>query len=80
MLLSARSGSKLGLHSAEGDLDGKHPTNLHFRVANVDEAHAKLVARGVSFEQAPKNQPWGLRSAACRDPDGHLVELVTPVP
>ncbi len=78
VLLSAPAGSKLGLHLAEGERGSKQTVNLHFRVADVDEAYARLSAQGLSFEHVPKRQPWGLRSAAFRDPDGYLVELVAP--
>ena len=48
---------------------------LYFFVKDVDRAHQELVAKGVSFHQAPTDMPWGHRLATCRDPEGRLVCL-----
>jgi predicted enzyme related to lactoylglutathione lyase len=48
---------------------------LYFRVENVDRAHQKLAARGVTFEQSPTDMPWGHRVAILRDPEGRAVYL-----
>ena len=42
---------------------------------DVDALHAELVTRGVSFIHAPISQPWGMLTAAFKDPDGHVWEL-----
>lgn len=47
-----------------------------FRVVDVDEAFAELVAWGAPAVTPPRDRPWGQRSAYVRDPDGNLVELV----
>ncbi|MBA3683713.1 MAG: VOC family protein [Planctomycetes bacterium] len=45
-------------------------------VDNVDAAHARLSAHGVSFVAPPTNRrDWRIRTAHLRDPDGNLVEL-----
>jgi catechol 2,3-dioxygenase-like lactoylglutathione lyase family enzyme len=49
--------------------------NFYFFVADVDAAHAALTARGVIFEQAPADMPWGHRVAVLRDPEGRRVCL-----
>jgi lactoylglutathione lyase len=41
----------------------------------VDAVHADLVERGVDFFQMPSDQPWGMRTAYFKDPDGHVWEL-----
>lgn len=41
----------------------------------VDAVHADLVERGVDFFQKPNDQPWGMRTAYFKDPDGHVWEL-----
>jgi hypothetical protein len=33
------------------------------------------VAKGVVFEQMPKDMPWGWRHAYLRDPDGRQISL-----
>ncbi len=48
---------------------------LYFFVKDVDQAHRDLVAKGVEFQQAPANMPWGHRLAICRDPEGRMVCL-----
>lgn len=53
---------------------------LEFRVADVDATYQRLadVLRG-ALVQVPTTMPWGNRSLLCRDPDGNLVNLFTPV-
>jgi catechol 2,3-dioxygenase-like lactoylglutathione lyase family enzyme len=45
---------------------------------DVDALHADLVERGVGFFQRPADQPWGMRTAYFKDPDGHVWELAQP--
>jgi lactoylglutathione lyase len=53
---------------------------LILAVDDVDQATAELEQRGVRFASAPTDQPdWGIRVSHFRDPDGHLVELYTPL-
>jgi catechol 2,3-dioxygenase-like lactoylglutathione lyase family enzyme len=67
----------IGLHRLSS-----HPTppwnegvRLYLEVDNLDSVCADLAARGVEFEQAPADMPWGWRHAYLRDPDGHLLSL-----
>ena len=46
-------------------------------VDDVDAAYESLVAKGVVFEEAPSDKPWGLRTASCRDPAGYVVCLTS---
>jgi lactoylglutathione lyase len=46
---------------------------------DVDALHAKLVERRVPFFQTPTDQPWGMRTAYFKDPDGHVWELAQPI-
>ena len=48
---------------------------LYFMVEDVDRAHRALVDKGVPFDQAPANMPWGHRVALLRDPEGRRVCL-----
>jgi catechol 2,3-dioxygenase-like lactoylglutathione lyase family enzyme len=42
-------------------------------VANVDEVCARLEAKGVTLDERPNDKPWGLRTAALRDPAGYTI-------
>ena len=57
----------------------EHAIEIHFDVADVDAAYDELVGRGVVFEDAPANRPWGARMAAFRDPEGYVLEIVGPL-
>jgi lactoylglutathione lyase len=46
---------------------------------DVDALHANLVERGVPFFQRPTDQPWGMRTAYFKDPDGHVWEIAQPM-
>ena len=49
--------------------------NFYFFVDDVDAAHRGLTAKGVVFDQAPADMPWGHRLAVLRDPEGRRVCL-----
>lgn len=68
--------------AAEGDpayRSGVSPSlNLQFMfhtAAEVDAAHARLVAAGHVSHAAPWDAPWGQRFARVIDPDGRIVNL-----
>lgn len=44
-------------------------------VDDVDATYADLTARGVTFLNGPMDRPWGIRTAAFRDPAGHIWEI-----
>lgn len=46
-------------------------------VDDVDAHHARTVSEGAAVLSAPKDQPWGLRSYAVLDPEGHQWEFAT---
>ena len=52
---------------------------LYFMVEDVDRAHRELTKRGVAFEMAPMDAPWGHRFAALLDPEGRRVCLAHPL-
>jgi predicted enzyme related to lactoylglutathione lyase len=54
--------------------------SIHLIVEDVDRAHRVLSERGVTFEQAPTDMPWGHRTAVLRDPEGRLLCLAQPIP
>jgi uncharacterized glyoxalase superfamily protein PhnB len=42
---------------------------------DVDALAAKIVARGGTLDQEPKDQPWGTREFALVDPDGFKITI-----
>jgi lactoylglutathione lyase len=44
-------------------------------VEDVDAACKALAERGVALLNGPQDRPWGVRTAAFQDPDGHAWEL-----
>ena len=49
-------------------------------VADCDAACAALAAKGITILNGPIDRPWGVRTAAFQDPDGHAWELAQPIP
>jgi lactoylglutathione lyase len=51
-----------------------------FRVDDVDATYTDLVQRGATAVAGPQDRPaWGVRSAHISDPDGHLIEIYSPL-
>jgi catechol 2,3-dioxygenase-like lactoylglutathione lyase family enzyme len=50
--------------------------SLWLQVRDVDAEFARLEAAGVTVVEAPVDEPWGLREARVRDPDGLMLVLV----
>ena len=50
--------------------------SLWLQVRDVDAEFTRLEAAGVTVVEAPVDEPWGLREARVRDPDGLLLVLV----
>lgn len=50
-------------------------TVVYFECAALDEQVAALKARGVTFEQDPRDEPWLWREARLRDPAGNVLCL-----
>lgn len=48
---------------------------LTIEVDDVDATCAELAARGVELLNGPMDRPWGIRTAAFRDPAGHVWEI-----
>lgn len=74
------SGFMLAFHYAEQPIAPRPRPEIHFEVPDVDAAYAELQARGVKFESAPADTPWGQRMAACLDPAGLSIEFISPTP
>lgn len=68
-------GGLLELSRSAGPVtDDKLSFWLHVR--DVEAEFARLAAEGVEVVEAPVDEPWGLREARLRDPDGLLLVLV----
>lgn len=52
---------------------------IYLFVEDVDRAYQNLTSKGVSFDQAPADMPWGHRLATLRDPEGRLVCLAKTI-
>ncbi len=53
---------------------------LWLQVADVEDACAELVLRGVAIVEPPERKPWGLIEAVVHDPDGLVLVLIeTPL-
>jgi predicted enzyme related to lactoylglutathione lyase len=48
---------------------------IYLHVRDVDRAYRDLKAKGVTFQQEPKDMPWNHRVAILRDPEGRMVML-----
>lgn len=79
--------TRLGLFTREAmaetlDMDIEPPATrapafeLGFKLDAIDEAWDTLMAAGAEAVTAPRDRPWGQRTAYVRDPDGNLIELV----
>jgi lactoylglutathione lyase len=49
-------------------------------VDDADALCADLAGRGVAIVYGPVDRPWGVRTAAFRDPDGHLWAFSSDIP
>jgi lactoylglutathione lyase len=48
---------------------------LTITVDDVDAVCAELARRGVELLNGPMDRPWGIRTAAFKDPGGHIWEI-----
>ena len=54
-------------------------SEIAFATTDVQSAFERATRAGAVSAAAPKTKPWGQTVAYVRDPDGHLVELCTPL-
>ncbi len=52
---------------------------LTITVEDVDAICAELAKRDVEVLNGPMNRPWGVRTAAFRDPGEHIWEIAQPI-
>ena len=73
-------GSQLAFHRlTKAQPLSRSTVEVHLEVSDVDEVYSSLKSRGVKFDDAPANRPWGTRSAGFKDPEGYVVEIVGPL-
>jgi len=54
-------------------------TGAIFRTNDREEAFATLVEAGAPVVQEPKDQPYGVRDCAVRDPSGNMLRFAQPL-
>ena len=52
---------------------------LNFEVADVDAEHARLMAAGLPEVQPLRSEDFGQRHFITQDPNGVLIDLITPI-
>lgn len=52
---------------------------LSFEVEDVDAEAARMQAAGVEIAQPLRDEPHGQRHVICRDPNGILIDVITPI-
>lgn len=50
---------------------------VSIQVADVDAAHAAALARGAEIVHPLTDEPWGVRRFFVRDPDGHVINVLS---
>ena len=76
-LLDAREAPELVAPAPVADGAAGVRFQLTIEVADVDAAVAEVVTRGATLLNGPIDRPWGIRTAAFRDPAGHVWELAS---
>jgi lactoylglutathione lyase len=74
-LLRATAAHELIAPAVVGGPDAASRLQLTINVDDVDAVCADLASRGVELLNGPMDRPWGIRTAAFRDPAGHIWEI-----
>jgi catechol 2,3-dioxygenase-like lactoylglutathione lyase family enzyme len=74
-LLRTTAAHELIAPAVVGGPDAPARLQLTINVDDVDAICAELTARGVELLNGPMDRPWGIRTAAFRDPAGHIWEI-----
>lgn len=53
---------------------------LNFEVEDVDAVHAEVTASGVPIVKSLRDEPFGQRHFIAQDPNGVLLDVITPIP
>jgi len=79
-LLERRAAPELVAPSAIAEPGAGTGALLTIWVDDSAAAIAELEARGVELLNGPFDRPWGQRTAAFADPDGHVWEVAQTIP
>jgi catechol 2,3-dioxygenase-like lactoylglutathione lyase family enzyme len=60
--------------------DDMSAPGISIGVEDVDEVHAKAVARGLEIAYPLRDEEWGVRRFMLRDPNGTVVNVVSHRP
>src|SRR6266576_3313998 len=63
-----------------GDARAGATVQLSFSIEDADALSRELAERGISIVYGPVDRPWGVRSAAFVDPDGHVWQFSSDIP
>ena len=74
-LLKAEEGSELIEPAEVGSPDAGARFQFTITVDDVDATCEELRRRGVELLNGPVDRPWGIRTAAFRDPAGNIWEV-----
>lgn len=74
-LLAEGSAGELIEPAAVGPRDAGARSQFTVWVEDADAACSELKSRGVELLNGPIDRPWGVRTAAFSDGDGHIWEL-----
>lgn len=75
LISPANPTAQLSLMQA-GDSPATLP-QVSVEVADVDEVHARAVARGAQIVYPLINEPWGVRRFFVADPDGTIINVLS---
>jgi catechol 2,3-dioxygenase-like lactoylglutathione lyase family enzyme len=78
-LLADRAAPELVEPSPIGPRDAGARFQLTIWVDDADGTCAELATRGVELLNGPQDRPWGVRTAAFADPDGHVWEVAQEI-
>ena len=78
-LLAESSAPELIEPAPVGARDAGARSQFTVWVDDADAAFNELKSRGIEFLNGPIDRPWGVRTAAFGDPDGHMWELAQQV-
>jgi catechol 2,3-dioxygenase-like lactoylglutathione lyase family enzyme len=79
-LLATRAAHDLIRPASVGAQEGGSRLQFSIWVDDADAVCAELATRGVEMLNGPMDRPWGMRTAAFVDPDGHIWEVAQQLP
>lgn len=53
---------------------------LNFEVEDVDAVHDRLAGAGIDIVRSLRDEAFGQRHFIARDPNGVLIDVITPIP